>query len=128
MKKIILLIILSCMNFQVFALDKISDYEMLLHKTFDEVIQIEKIKNKKMQLDKKATRSEMIKATCQVKDLSLRQVAIIDKLFNYPKVENETYQKETQLREVRVTIKETLMTLNQDYYKGRLEETCRREG
>jgi hypothetical protein len=116
------------MNFQVFAQDKISDYEMLLHKTFDEVIQIEKIKNKKMQLDKKATRSEMIKATCQVKDLSLRQVAIIDKLFNYPKVENETYQKETQLREVRVTIKETLMTLNQDYYKGRLEETCRREG
>jgi hypothetical protein len=42
MKKIILLIILSCINFQVFAQDKISDYEMLLHKTFDEVIQIEK--------------------------------------------------------------------------------------
>lgn len=131
MKNYLLLIILSFINFQVFAQDKISasDYETLLLKSYQQVIQIEKIKNKKMEAidDAIATRSEMIKVTCQVEKLAQRQLLIIDDSLSYPKVEKKAYQKEIELRGIKDHIENALAGLNR-IYKGKLQETCKLEG
>lgn len=128
MKKVVILLIMSCISFKLFAQDQMSDldYGMLLIKTSTEIEEIES-NLRKISQDNQNKRINDLKALCQSKRGMMKLVSLTDNLLNTEKFREDPEMEQERLQLTKMSTRYKTTIENVDIlYKGKLNEICKK--
>lgn len=128
MKKLVILLIMSCISFKLFAQDQMSDldYGMLLIKTSTEIEEIES-NLRKISQDNQNKKINDLKALCQSKKGMMKLVSLTDNLLNTEKFREDPEMEQERLQLTKISTRYKTTIENVDIlYKGKLNEICKK--